>query len=319
MRKNARILVTHDFSECSHTALDYGVEFAVENRAELHFLHVEVLHDDVLKSSEPEKTKAELLREALRKDILSSLEKQGMQFTDLDVIKYSVLRNASAGQAILKYCTDYEIDLVVMGTHGRRGLRRTLIGSVAEEVVRLAPCDVFTVRENLEFASLEEGLRRITVPIDFSSYSRQALIYGKELAASFEAELDLVHVVEDKLHPIFQNAGATSIYDLHPEIEKNATDALEALHDETPGPDVPVRYVVLRGHPVHEIVDWTENQPCDMVVISTHGHSGLERTILGSVTERVVRHAACPVITVHAGKPVVEEKPRIKPDMNVVI
>ncbi len=298
MKRNANILVTHDFSKGSSRALDYGIEFAIENRAELHFLHVEVLHDDSEIPTQPNKTKAQVLREELRADIQKSLKKQGYAYTDLSSIKYTVLREVAAAPAIIDYCKNYNIDMVVMGTHGRRGLSRKILGSVAEEVVRLAPCTVFTVREQLNFESLEDSLRTIAVPFDFSDHSKIALSYAKEMADSFDARLEIVHVIEEKLHPAFYTGGVSSVYDLQPNLEEKILAEMENIYDNLDGPEINAKYTVLKGHPVKEIVHWLEEKKHNLVVIATHGLSGLERVVLGSVTERIVRMAPCPVITV---------------------
>lgn len=298
MKRNANILVTHDFSKGSSRALDYGIEFAIENRAELHFLHVEVLHDDSEIPIQANKTKAQVLREELRSDIQKSLKKQGFAYTDLDSIKYTVLREVAAAPAIINYCKNYDIDMVVMGTHGRRGLSRKILGSVAEEVVRLAPCTVFTVREQLDFNSLEDSLKTITVPFDFSDHSRVALSYARELADWFSAKLEMIHVIEEKLHPAFYTGGVSSIYDREPNLKEKVLAEMESVYKDMKGPDVEIGYTVLTGHPVKELIHWLEGRKHNLVVIATHGLSGLERVVLGSVTERVVRMAPCPVITV---------------------
>ncbi len=297
MEKNPDILVTHDFSAGSKYALDYGIEFAAENNAQLHFLHVEVL-DNVELPSLANKTKAQQLREKLQADIKNSLDKQGLKPEDLNSIKYTVLREMAAGPAIIDYCKKYKIDLVVMGTHGRRGISRKILGSVAEEVVRLAPCTVFTIREQLEFKSLAESLKTIAVPFDFSDHSRLALAYARELASSFNARLDVIHVIEEKLHPAFYQAGIASVYDNHPDLPEKVQKELESILNEPDAPDVEKTITVLSGHPVNEIINHVETGKHDLIVIATHGLSGMERVVLGSVTERVIRQATCPVITV---------------------
>jgi len=302
MKRNANILVAHDFSEGSKNALDYGVEFAIENRAELHFLHVEVLHDDSNVPVEPKKTKAQLLREELRADILKSIEKQGYEYSDLAAIKYAVLREVAAAPAIVEYCKNYNIDVVVMGTHGRRGLKRKILGSVAEEVVRQAPCTVFTIREELKFESLADSMTKIAVPFDFSEHAHQALAYAKEMAASFMSKLDIIHVIEEKLHPAFYSATVASIYDLEPDINERIISEMENVYTELGGSDVEAEFHVLYGHPVKEIVTHVEENKHDLIIISSHGLSGIERAVLGSVTERVVRQAPCPVMTLKAKK-----------------
>ena len=307
MEKNANILVAHDFSKGSSRALDYGIEFAVENNAALHFLHVEVINSQGELAAQPNKTKAQVLREKLRNDILNSLAKQGLNYTDIASIKYTVLRDVAAAPSIIDYCGKNHIDLVVLGTHGRRGFSRKILGSVAEEVVRLAPCTVFTVREQLQFNSLAESLTSIAVPFDFSDHSKLALAFAREMASSFHANLEVVHVIEDKLHPAFYQAGIGNIYDRHPGLESKVLDEMRNIFDNLEGPEVEVNFTVLTGHPVNELMRWTTEKGHNLIVIATHGLTGLDRAILGSVTERVVRLAPCPVITVKS--PVLAQKP----------
>lgn len=298
MERNARILVAHDFSSGSRIALDYGIEFAVENRAELHFLHIEVLHDQVYLSGTADKTKAQVLREELHTDIKNSLTKQGFVYPDISAIQYSVLQDVAAAPAIIRYARENDIDLIVMGTHGRRGLSRKVLGSVAEEVVRLSPCTVFTIREPVEFNSLAESLTTIAVPFDFSNHSRYAMAYAIEMAKSFSAKLDIIHVIEEKLHPAFYQAGVASIYDLKPNISTAVLDEMKKEFSKIADDEVEANFSVLSGHPVKEMIRWTEDRGHNLIVIATHGLSGFDRAVIGSVTERIVRQAPCPVITV---------------------
>lgn len=298
MRKPHNILVAHDFSECSAQALAHGIELATKTGAALHFLYVEVLYSNQRLKEEAAKTKAQLLREKLKEAIMEAAEKLGIGEDDLPVTRYTVLRDIAAAPAIIQYCFDYQIDMAILGTHGRTGFTRKLLGSVAEEVVRQAPCTVLTVREQVAYQALEPNLNRIAVPIDFSDYSRAALRYALDLAKSFKARLDLVHVVEERLHPAFYNSGVFSIYDIEPEIESKLMAELRKLFSEIGDDRVQTDFTILSGSPAKEILHWMAPRNIDLLVIATHGLSGLERTVLGSVTERIVREAPCPVITI---------------------
>jgi nucleotide-binding universal stress UspA family protein len=107
----------------------------------------------------------------------------------------------------------------------------------------------------------------------------------------------VVHVIEETLHPAIYNAGAYSIYDLQPDIEAKALEFLETSYRAAPGPEVPVTFEVLTGHAASEVVRLTAERNIGMLVMATHGLTGLAHMLLGSVTERVVRTAACPVFT----------------------
>ena len=303
MKNTQHILVPHDFSPCSKQALAKGIELAAQTGAELHILHVEVVYSESTLPEEAHKTKAQILHDHLKQEIAECAAQLDLYVSDLNAIRYIVLRNYSASAAIAEYCADYHIDLVVLGTHGRKGLSRTLLGSVAEEVVRLAPSTVLTVREQEAIVPISDHLNRILVPVDFSDHSRAALQYAKELAASFGAGLDVVHVIQEYMHPAFSTAGIVSIYDVKPDIESKATEALSAFYQATEGPDVQADFTALYGNPAKEIIERLTSNKADMLVLTTHGLTGIKRTLLGSVAEKLVREAPCPVITIKSTEP----------------
>lgn len=303
MKTPEHILVPHDFSSCSRQALTHAIELAARTRAELHILHVEVIHSDGILPEEANKTKAQILHDHMKQEIIDGAAKHDLYVSDLSAIRYVVLRNVSASAAIVKYSSDYHIDLIVMGTHGRKGLTRTLLGSVAEEVVRLAPSTVLTVRETEDIKPLSEFINTIVVPFDFSEYSRSALHYAKDLAASFGATLEVVHVIEENIHPAFSQAGISSIYDIKPDIEKKALKAMRSFYEVTGPAYDKVRFVTLHGNPSREILERLTSAHADMLVISTHGLTGLKRALIGSVAEKLIREVQCPVITLKSTEP----------------
>jgi nucleotide-binding universal stress UspA family protein len=203
----------------------------------------------------------------------------------------------SAAPSIVDYATETGIDLIVMGTHGRRGVRHLLVGSVTEEVVRLAPCAVLSVRMQTDPKPLS-AVRNVLAPVDFSEHSRDALGVARDVAGSYGARLQLFHVWEDVLHPAFYNMGAMSIKDLQPDIEDRTIGALQELLAETPGPAVETDFHTTEGHAAREIVDFAVENATDLIVIATHGLTGVEHFLLGSVAEKVVRRAPCPVLVV---------------------
>jgi nucleotide-binding universal stress UspA family protein len=215
-----------------------------------------------------------------------------------------VLRDLSAAGAITRYAGEQAIDVVVMGTHGRRGLRHLLLGSVAEEVVRQSPCPVLTVPETMTTGRLGEGALRILVPVDFSTHAKEALRSAKALATLTGAQLDLLHVVEEVMHPAFYNTGAISVYDVQPDIEEKARYHLKRIDEETGPATLPVHYAVQSGYAAAEITDYAKANGIDLIVMATHGLTGLAHFFMGSVAEKVVRTAPCPVFVVKSfGKP----------------
>jgi nucleotide-binding universal stress UspA family protein len=212
-----------------------------------------------------------------------------------------VERAVAPASGILETAVDLGADLIVMGTHGRRGLSRALLGSVAREVVQLAPCPVLTVRgrgaEGADAVSLDGA--RLLVAVDFSGPSISALAEGAHLARAVGGTLDVVFVVE----PPFPSV-AYSMYPVvggEPDAEAvdQITADLERLLDETAGDGVRKgRVEVVEGAPAARIADTAERLGSALLVVGTRGRRGIDHFLLGSVAEGLVRTAPCPVLTV---------------------
>lgn len=271
-----KILVARDYSASSETAFRYALQLAERSRADVHTLFAEVIHGPSAPQHDEHETGGDLGRRL--------------------VVKHALVRDTAAAPAILQYARDNGIDLIVMGTHGRRGLRRLFIGSVAEEVVRLSTCPVLTVHTSTTMET--PVIRDILVPIDYSPHSRAALRQASDLAVEFGASLDLLHVIEEPLHPAFYNTGVFSIYDIQPDIEVRAEEHLRELYRDASETSVEVRYHVMPGHAAREIVRFAEERRSGLIVTSTHGLTGIEHLLIGSVAEKVTRMAPCPVLTV---------------------
>jgi nucleotide-binding universal stress UspA family protein len=294
-----RILYPTDFSPCAEQALPHAVALARRFGAELHLLHALILHgydpnNPELSFPEPEQDLQERFSASVA-DHLSRLVKT--QVAGQLVVHRVQRKGISAGQVILEYAGERDIDLIVMGTHGRRGLRHLFLGSVAEDVIRHAGCPVLTVHEQ-EKPQPEVEITRILVPIDFSDYSRQALVHAKGLARILGARLQLLHVIEQTVHPAFYSPGRESYLDLAPGLKADAKDELDRLLTESPGEAPEAELHVVEGHAHQQIVQFAVEHGSQLIVIATHGLAGLEHLLLGSTTEKVIRQATCPVFTV---------------------
>jgi nucleotide-binding universal stress UspA family protein len=287
-----KILVPYDFSSCAAQALKRAYRLAERSGAELHLLFVVQLHGEAygLTSFPPGYTEEVLER-------LKELVRQHAGGEPPVPTVYRVVRDVAAGPPILNYAESHDIDLIVMGTHGRRGLRRFLMGSVAEEVVRLSNCPVLTLRERESETASDLS---ILVPIDFSDHSLDALRYAAYLAEMEGARLDLVHVIEEAMHPAFYNTGVLSVYDVQPDLDAVAHQYRRRLYRVADGPACEFRYEAIPGHPARENVRYDEAHGSDVIVLATHGLTGMDHFFIGSVAEHVVRTAPCPVFTVKA-------------------
>ena len=298
------ILIPYDFSESANEALKAGAFYAKNKNAQLHLLYVEVLFDEPEWSGEAYKTRGELFKKRLMENFESVPDAPGALLEGPLPVHYTVFQEDAVTPGILRYIMEYNIDMVIMGTHGRRGIKRTLLGSVTEETVRTAPCPVLTLHEEMN-VDLVNGVKDVLLPVDFSEPSRTAVPFAKELAHSFGARLHMMHVVEDMLHPVFYHAGAFSIYDIHPNIDQRSEEELTRLYNEAEGPDVEHDFFVIPGNAEREIMARAGAINAGLILMPTHGLTGLDRAIMGSVAERVVRKSNIPVLTL---------RPKHKPD-----
>jgi len=222
-------------------------------------------------------------------------------------VVYAQTDSPSPETAIVEQATNHDVDLVVMGTHGRKGVDRLLSGSVAEEVVRQAPCPVFTVRGADAESPTSTPVDRLLVPVDLSEQTTLVVDHATALADAYGATIDLLHVVEEATFPTAY--GIDPLASPQPDVQERAREALDTLVGDLDTNDVPIHTHVLAGYAARDIVDFAEEHAADLVVMATHGRTGLQRFLIGSVAEKVVRSAPCPVFTVKSfGKSLVPRR-----------
>jgi len=141
------------------------------------------------------------------------------------------------------------------------------------------------------------NVKKILVPTDFSDYSKSALRYSVNFAKVFNAEIVLVYVIEPVIYPPDFSMGQIAIPSVNAEWDEKAKDELENLEKKEIPPEVKVTSIVKTGKPFVKIIDTATEVNADMIIIATHGHSGVEHILFGSTAEKVVRKAPCPVLT----------------------
>jgi nucleotide-binding universal stress UspA family protein len=206
------------------------------------------------------------------------------------------MRSDDPVDEIVTYARTTGVDLIVMGTHGRSGLSHMLIGSVAEKVVRTAPCPVLTVHK----APKEPvtGFRRILVPTDFGAASDAALDCARTIAARFGASLHLLHVLDDVgSGAIDSDMFATQSPEARSTRLNDARERLKHRVSDRDRARLRATTEVLFGASAQMITDYALDNGFDLIVMGTHGRTGMAHLLVGSVAERVVRTATCPVIT----------------------
>lgn len=287
------ILLAHDFSPSSERALRYGLDLADRTGATLHLMHVDEIKLGPLVQGEPSPQRGtNTLEKNFEERCRTFLDAQP-HTPDEDRLHYHVERSGAVASSLVEAAEDHTFDLILMGTQGRRGVQGAFLGSVAREVLRTAPCPVFTTRALPDDEEATTSIERIVAPIDFSESSREALQYTSLIASIYEAPVKLVHVIEaPKMPPVYEleSPKLTSR-----KIKARAERALEEWGSSLQAGDKEVSYVVHSGDPASTILDAAPN-PTDLLVMATRGLSGLRRTMLGSVTESVLCEALGPII-----------------------
>lgn len=293
------ILHPTDFSPCAQQALAHARLLAERSGAELHLLHAVVLPPPgeaptgVLGDPEQLYRRLEELGSSRLEALAGEIEPTAPSR------RLALRRGLYAGPVILDYAREVGAGLVVLGTHGYRGSIRFLLGSVADEVLRYADCPVLTVRESSE-SSVTPAVRRILVAVDLSPLSRDTLEWGREMALAYGAELDLLHVVErpPSPPPYPPTAALVQMEEVSGEIDQRCREALEALRGDTLGRDVAAAVHVAHGRTPSEILAFARQHGSGLIVLGSHGMTGLKSILLGTTAEAVARSAECPVLTV---------------------
>jgi nucleotide-binding universal stress UspA family protein len=286
------ILAATDFSKPAERAGDFARDLSQRFQAQLHLLHVIVILEDPHLEEDHRHRLEELVAtgdDARRKDLRGISNHQ----PGLDVTPHMV-RGLAPAEVIVETASNLACDLIVMGTHGRRGLPHLLLGSVAERVVRTSTVPVLTVRGDADIELV--GAPRILVPHDFSEASTAAVRRAAAWAKALGAEITLLHVVEPVVYPEFYSVDVLSD-DLMERLVERSERALSAAAEDLLGA-AKGRTKVEVGRAANTIVDVADPERFDLVMMATRGLSGLEQMLLGSVAESVLRRCRVPMLAV---------------------
>ena len=297
------ILVPLDFSRASMQVLDYATALAKQFDAQIHLAHIQK-PDEACEVPGA----GHLMRECaesvsfLHDRLVGIHPQRGPQFWP----ENCHIRTGHAYQEICDLARELNTDLIVIASRGNTGLKRMVLGSTAERVVRLSPCPVLVVRQRkrkgrvdvgLAIANRKVSIRNILVPVDFSPCSMAGAMYAAFLAKALDAKLRLFHAFQPP-PPVVVDRASASISSMQDLNLKNARLDMEAFSKLDFLSNVKCDTELRTGYPVDQICGETKGADVDLVVISTHGHSGFDRMLLGSVAEHVVRYAECPVLVV---------------------
>lgn len=285
-----KILFPTDLSEGAALARQSAVVLAKKQGAELLFFHVVATHANDFRQAGDLLSQflARLEQEAERKLEAETAELRA----EGSVARYEVVQASSIFDAIQRRTQTWEPDVIVMATHGATGMPRWFLGSVAEKVVRHAPCPVLTIRP-AEGVGAPEAIERILVPVDFSENSRRALALARELASK-SGSLVLHHVV---LNPTLAGLSPQEhlrLFSEEPTLPDRIRAQMEEWMDGAPfDPEITEADDVASA-----IIDSAKSKKSDLIVMGTRGRSGVDYVLTGSVAEKLVRSSPIPVLTV---------------------
>jgi nucleotide-binding universal stress UspA family protein len=213
----------------------------------------------------------------------------------------AILEDGDVVDEVLETAKRLEADLIVMGTHGRRGFRRLLLGSVTEQVLRQSEVAVLSISPAAPKPDPKRGpFHRILCPVDFSPPSLAGLSLALTLR-EHDSELVVLHVVEFRLPPALSESIAFDVAGLRERQVLEGRSKLEEWVPEESGAHVRLETVVQEsGSPYQEILKAAEREKSDLVVMGVAGRSSADLAFFGSTTNHVVRSAVCPVLTVRS-------------------
>ncbi|MEF8863151.1 MAG: universal stress protein [Haloarculaceae archaeon] len=277
------ILVPTDGSECAQAAVGYAEDLATRYEARVHVLSVA---DSRRLENAPRADRVEQERAETAERTCNELSGSGVSVEQ-------AVRTDIPHKAILRYATEQDIDLVVMGTHGRTGVERYLLGSVTEKVVRLSDVPVLTVKAEAD-GDATYPYADILVPTDGSGGAAAAIDPAVDIASTYDARVHALSVIDTMSMGVDVRSGA--ILDA---LEESARSAVETIEERAANASVhAVETAIQHGNPYRAIRSYVEEHDIDLVVMGTHGRSGIERYLLGSVAEKTVRTSPVPVMTV---------------------
>lgn len=296
------ILFATDFSEASQAALPYAAAIARRYDSQLHIAHIMSPASYLIPSQPGEPVTMDSIHEAARADVRERMETVASHLKT--VPHHSYVREGEVWESLSDIIRTHEIDLLIVGTHGRTGVEKLVLGSKAEEILRQATCPVLTVgpkiggrakltaidSEGKDLAPVEISLRQIVYATDFSPESLAAAPFATSLAQEFQARLTLLNVME-KYTDMDRQPGPIDL----------ALQRLEKLVPEEASLWCSPRPSVQFGPPADCILQEAEDFKADLIVLGVRaaaGHLGAATHLPWATAHKVIAQAHCPVLTI---------------------
>ncbi|MGD0205249.1 MAG: universal stress protein [Dehalococcoidia bacterium] len=294
-----KVLVLLDGSPLAQAILPYVTVVAKGFHSHVILFHVA---ETALDHQAPEqKAYADQTIERIRPMAENYLAGVADQFRKEGIDVETKVVGGRAAAQIVEQAEQENVDLIAMSTHGRSGLARWVMGSVADKILRACERPVLLVRPRDEGASGKAGgrLSKVIVPLDGSNVAEAAIPFAEELGKALGLELILIQVIgiETTVHFVPMAPDSWPVpSDILQQLDVVASGYLTGLAKQLKDRGLTVQWEVLRGAPGPTIVEFAKETPGGLVVMTTHGRSGFRRWVMGSVTDAVVRHTGEPVL-----------------------
>ncbi|MCA9949540.1 MAG: universal stress protein [Anaerolineales bacterium] len=280
------ILVPLDGSELAERVLQPAVALAVALSAKLTLLRVSP--QLTLLTADPQ-VYTEMSRMGEDR-VHAYLRDVQMDLPD-DIYINLVCENGSAADVIVQYAETHAVDLIMMSSHGRSGLSRWVYGSVSEKVLHQSPCAIVIMRSKAERELFQYN--QLLVPLDGSELAESALPIAVGLAQTLDAGLHLLRVTEPA-HVVFETVSMHQVFNEIEAAEREEADAyLKAKLTDLSDMEVTTAVQPSKGSAANAIIDYVGTQQIDLIVMSSHGRSGLSRWVYGSIAEKVLQGSCC--------------------------
>lgn len=289
------LLLSTDGSDSAEAAAAHGFTFAAELDATAHVL---AIADSGLATSATYVGDSPRIRERLREQAESHARRLADEAHDRGLDVESIVREGIPAEEIVAYANEQDLDAIAMGTSGRGGVMRAVVGSVTDKVVRTSTVPVLTINRAAT-ADSEGSFDSILLPTDGSDSAEAAAAYGTDLAERLDATVHCFSVVDKEIASGLDSllADDNTVSD---GLTEQADDHVNRVATSATDCDIECVSATATGDPAEKIVEYAENQDLDMIVIGTRGRGGFQRAVVGSVTDEVVRTASVPVLTVRA-------------------
>ncbi|MWV39020.1 universal stress protein [Natrialba sp. INN-245] len=284
------ILIPTDGSEGALAGAKRAIALASRTNADVHVLSVVAVRSDLEEGTDA----AESLYASLEAEAEDAVETVAEMARSADAEVTTAVTRGTPFQSIREYATRREIDVIAMGTKGRTGLDRVLLGSVTENVLRTTRTPVLAVPPNADATEIDNvAFEEFLLPTDGSDGAAIAADWGIALASRLESMVHAVYSVDTS-----RVSRAKAPDELLDALEDSGEDALETVREHARSADVSVSGAVATGPPADVILTTAGERDVDLIVMGTHGRTGIGQWFLGSVTENVVRQADVPVFCV---------------------